>query len=99
MTQVVWRPEWPQMGDEVQDVVNKKKGIVTGYTGFLWGCQQVCVSRLDKDEKDDSCWLDIARVKVIKRDKIEAVDHTPEDPKPEPSKRKPNGAETPAATR
>lgn len=73
--QIKWKEEWPQLGDRVREVITGHEGIVTGFSGFLWGCEQVCVGRTDKDDKLDTTWYDVARVEVIERAAQAPVKH------------------------
>lgn len=57
-----------KMGAPVVDVVTGFKGIVSAYSKFMTGCDQVAIKTrdLDKDGKiKDSIWVDVTRVRVL----------------------------------
>ena len=61
-----------QLGDTVQDMVTGLKGVVTGITQWITGCDQAIVQPpLKKDgEKPETVWMDINRCKVSKVKRI-----------------------------
>jgi len=63
----------PQLGDKVEEIVSGYEGIVVGVCEYLWGCQQVLVSRASKDGKPESEWYDIGRIEVLERDALQPV--------------------------
>lgn len=57
----------PALGDRVREIVSGTEGIVTGTCVYLWGCEQVLVSRADKDGNPQATWWDMGRVEVLER--------------------------------
>jgi len=54
------------LGLEAQDKVTKMKGIISSLSFDLYGCIQVTLTPLAKNnDKGDSYWYDVNRIKVL----------------------------------
>lgn len=82
-------PDWPTLGDKVKEIVSGFEGIVVGTCEYLWGCEQVLVSRADEKGKPDAEWYDIGRVSILARAVLAPVGYDAA----------PTGADKPAPTR
>lgn len=63
-----------ELGDEVECKVTGFKGIVTGVSQWLTGCDKVSVQApIQKDGKyGESFWIDKAAVTILKRGKVKS---------------------------
>ena len=61
------------LGDKVQDVISGGKGIVTGITEWITGCESLTVEQAIKEDgtKLDNLFIDINRAKLIQPAAIE----------------------------
>lgn len=70
----------PNLGDRVREIVTKKKGTITGFCEYLWGCQQFLVyidDETDKDGNPRTEWYDVGRLEVIDRAAVRAINYGP----------------------
>lgn len=87
------------MGSMVQDRITGFKGMVTGFTCFITGCNQHLVTpKVDeKGAKVDAAWIDEGRLERTS----EELFRLPEDAQeaPEQERRAARGGDTPPAIR
>lgn len=62
------------LGDEVKDTVTGFKGIATGRSTYLTGCNHICLQpKVGKDGKfPESRWFDEPMLEVVKKGKVKA---------------------------
>lgn len=59
---------WEELrGKEVKDKVTGFKGICTGQTRWMYGCDQYCITPKvdDKGKCGDSNWFDDGRIEIV----------------------------------
>ena len=59
------------LGNMYREKVHGRMGIATAVCYYLTGCTQVCLERLDKDEKVVNMWIDITGLDEVKVSKEE----------------------------
>lgn len=59
------------LGAKYQDKVHSIKGVATAATQHLNGCDQVCLERIDNDDRLTETWFDITQIEGIKVKKKE----------------------------
>lgn len=70
------------LGDEVQDLVTKFKGVIRSRADYLTGCDRYAVQSQKKSEDGKSnswTWFDELELKLVKKSKIKLVDSVEED--------------------
>lgn len=54
-----------KMGERYTENVHGREGVVTAVCYYVTGCTQVCLERLDKDNKVYEIWADITRLEKV----------------------------------
>jgi hypothetical protein len=67
--------EGPALGERVKEIISGFEGVVTGQCHYLWGCEQVLVSRPDEKGKPEAEWYDVGRVLVLADERVQPVAH------------------------
>lgn len=80
-----------ELGDLVECKITKFKGVVTGYATMLTGCDRAVVQPpVDKQGKNqESLWVDVASLKVLKKQYVKPEQVTGTKPGGWPTKDKP----------
>lgn len=54
-----------QLGTKVRDEVTGIEGMATARTTWVYGCERICVERLDKDGSPLEHWFDEVRLHPV----------------------------------